>query len=117
MHRGASRKEKMTGIKYSRIQAIILAVVGTTSLCFAGPEKLAKDLRQDSDSPIDVIVQFTQAPTAKHHARVTGIGGQLKADLSISHAGLYSIPASALEDLANDPDVKYISPDRPVQAM
>ncbi len=32
-------------------------------------------------------------------------------------AGVYSIPASALEDLSNDPEVAYISLDRQVRAQ
>jgi serine protease AprX len=37
--------------------------------------------------------------------------------LSIVKAATYSIPASALEDLANDPDIAYVSPDRTVNGL
>src|SRR5690348_7893322 len=105
----------MNRVTYQLKQAGALTILAA-SLCLAGQEKLAKDLPLDSDFPVNVIVQFTQPPTAKSHAKVAAEGGRLQADLSVSHAGLYSIPAKALRGLANDPDVKFISPDRPLHS-
>jgi subtilisin family serine protease len=65
-----------------------------------------------SSAMVDVIVQFTQIPTARHHQKVLSRGGTLKQELGVVKAGAYSIPASALADLAADPEVVYISPDR-----
>ena len=75
--------------------------------------KISKDLQCNNGSQqVDVIVQYNQVPTAEHHRRVIGRGGKLKAQYSKFKGAAYSIPASALEELANDPDVTYISPDR-----
>ena len=92
----------------------LLAFVG---LVYAGSPKIAKDLDNiDSEALVDVIVQFKQVPTEAHHNKVTNRGGQLRRELGLIKGSHYSIPASKLKDLAEDPDVTYISPDRPVKA-
>jgi hypothetical protein len=72
---------------------------------------MAKDLEGKKGSePVDVIVQFTQAPTARHHQKVLSKGGTLKNTLGLVNGGSYSVPASALAALAADPEVAYIAP-------
>src|SRR5262249_52470522 len=63
----------------------------------------------------DVIVQFRHQPGPADHQKVIKRGGKLRRDLAFVKAGAYSVPASALQALASDPDVVYISPDRSVQ--
>ena len=88
----------------------------STGFAFAGSPKIAKDLEQrDPASTVDVIVQFARIPTETHHKKVTDRGGQLKTALGIVKGGHYSIQAGKLADLANDPEVLYISPDRKVR--
>ena len=92
---------------------IVCAVALMASLAFAGSPKLSKDLEgKKASDQVDVIVQYTQAPTARHHQKVLSRGGTLKQELSVVKAGAYSMPASALASLAADPEVAYISPDR-----
>ena len=77
--------------------------------------KLAPELRSVSRQPlVDVIVQFTRTPTARHHQRIVARGGTIQRELRLIKAGSYSVPGSALTSLAHDPDVAYISPDRPL---
>ena len=103
------------GAAWGRSCFTLCAVILTASLAFAGSPKMSKELEgKDSSDQVDVIVQFNQAPTAKHHQKVTSKGGNLKQELGLVKSGAYSLPAGALDDLANDPDVAYISPDRPV---
>lgn len=81
------------------------------------PEKFAKDLRSGFGSaPVDVIVQFKASTRSSvAHDKVKGKGGALKLDLNGAINGsLYSIPANALDDLSDDPDVEHMSPDRPL---
>ena len=66
---------------------------------------------------VDVIVQFTVSLTDAHHQKIRNKGGQLKKELGLVKAGLYSMPAGAVDSLASDPEVVYISPDRPVKGM
>lgn len=86
-------------------------------LCLAGSPKIAADLTGiDPHSVVNVVVQFTAPPAAQNRARIAELGGVEKADLSLIKGALYSLPAGALEALANNPNVRYISPDRRVEA-
>ena len=97
---------------------MLCTVILTASLAFAGSPKMSKDLEgKNAFDQVDVIVQFTQAPTARHHQKVLSRGGKINRELGLVKSGAYTMPTSALEDLANDPDVAYISPDRPVNGM
>jgi serine protease AprX len=77
---------------------LILSLILAAGIALAGPSKISSDLdkekdKSDSKEHQDIIVQFRQTPTTNHHAKVTGLGGQLK-------------------KLADDADVKYISGNR-----
>lgn len=93
------------------------ALILSASLAFAGSHKMSKDLeRKKASDRVDVIVQFTQVPTARHHQKVLNRGGKLNRELGRFKGGAYRISASKLAELASDPEVKYISLDRPVHA-
>lgn len=86
------------------------------SLADDGP-RLAPDLANlEPDQSVDIIVRFKVQPTARHHLRFTQHGGKLKRNLEILRGAAYSVAASSLQDLANDPDIEYITPDRMVKA-
>jgi len=107
-------KSKQT---WSAMRGTILTMCALTlsaSLAFAGSNKISKDQTGKTSGQVDVIVQFKQAPTAYHHEKVLSRGGKIKRELGRFKGGAYTMPASALEDLANDPDVVYITPDRPL---
>ena len=74
------------------------------------PELLA--LRPDDTAK--VIVQFKPSASVDHEARFSAKGARLRHDLSIVRASAYDLPVSVLSDLANDPDVEYVGPDRSV---
>ena len=103
------------------------AVLALTTLLAAGlsfadgkKHKLSKDLDTDTlkgghnGATVDVIIQFNQTPTAAHHQKVQDKGGVLKTSLDVIKGAHYSVPTGSLEDLENDPDVAYISPNRPL---
>jgi serine protease AprX len=97
-----------------------------SSPAWAGQRKLSPELNDKltslggnpplappPDQQVDVIIQYR--PGAKLNAgiqRVIGAGGTHKSRFDIINGGLFSVPASLLPTLANDPDVVYISPDR-----
>ncbi len=86
-------------------------------MAFADSPKISKDLAGSNGSaPVNVIVQFNHAPTTLYHQKVLSLGGALRRELALVNAGAYSIPASALPALAADPDVVYITPDRPLRS-
>ena len=96
-------------------RALLLAVLLAQAVF--GQSRIAKDFpAAEPGKNFDAIVQFYETPTGKHHKKVLDRGGRLKQELGVVKAGAYSLPAEALEALAGDPDVAYISPDRPGRA-
>src|SRR5258708_21437067 len=107
------------GRRFALLTLITLLAAG---LSFAdGKHKVSKDLdalkgaNANSGATVDVIIQFNQTPTAAHHQKVQSKGGVLKTKLDFINGAHYSVPVEALDPLADDPDVAYISPDRPVR--
>src|SRR5437588_7328446 len=96
--------------------ALILAV-GMCGVGQAADHKLAPELQNlNPEDTVDVIVQYRSSPAEAEHRNVVRRGGQLKHNLHIIRGAHYSIAAGRLEELANDPDVEFIAPDRLVQA-
>ena len=84
-----------------------LILMSATGWAFAQPSKLSKDLQaKGPGARVDVIVQFTSTLTNRHIAKVTGKGAALKHKLSvIKGAAFTGLPASRLEEIAQDPEV------------
>lgn len=79
--------------------------------------KYARELdAADPSSNVNVIVQWNKLPGDDEHQKVIRRGGGIHSKFGHLKSAAYSVPASALANLANDPDVAYISPDRPVRA-
>ena len=101
-------------MKLSKTLPILLLA---STLMFAQHPKIAMDLDSaDPSSNVDVIVQFKHAPTEAHHQKIRARGGVHKRNLDLVKSSLYSVPAGKLKELADDPDVAYISPDRRIDA-
>ncbi len=104
----------------ARLALLILITLLAAGLSLAdGKHKLSKDLDAlkggHNGTTVDVIIQFNQTPTDVQHGKVQNKGGVLKTKLDFIKAAHYSVPVEALDALADDPDVAYISPDRPVR--
>jgi serine protease AprX len=83
-----------------------------------GAVKVAPELQKlTSSDNVDVIVQFSQAPTTVQHQVVASFGGTLKNVLSSANAGLYSLPGSSIAGLAASNQVVYVSANRTNYAM
>src|SRR5581483_2751884 len=98
-----------------------VAVWSVASLVLMAPlnagSKLARELeRVDSQANVDVIVQYRDTPTSIHHERVHRLGGTFHRQLNVIGGAHYTVPASALEDLANDPDVESVHLDHAIKA-
>ena len=89
--------------------------IAFTPLVWGGTEKLSSDLqpekttgvhrvREQHVSNVDVIVQYKVTPTEEHYRRVAGLGGHLNAKMDFIRGAHYTVPRSALETLAADPD-------------
>jgi serine protease AprX len=104
----------------ARLALLALIALLAAGMCLAdgNKHKLSKDLGAlrggHNGATVDVIIQFNQTPTAAHHRKVQNRGGVLKTKLDVIKGAHYTVPTEALEGLANDPDVVFISPNRPV---
>src|ERR1700758_4632003 len=79
--------------------------------------KIAPDALTGSGSEtIPVIIQYRSEPTTEHFSRVAAVGGKVTKQLPSVHGLVAHVPQSMLERLASDPNVLYVSPDRPVSA-
>ena len=104
----------------ARLALLALITLLAAGLSFADGKKhkLSKDLDAlkggHNGATVDVIIQFNQKPTDVQHKNVQNKGGVLKTKLDVIKGAHYSVPTGSLEDLENDPDVAYISPNRPL---
>src|SRR5580658_4382664 len=76
--------------------------------------KFSRDLQQSVDATgmVTVIVQHRQMPTAAHLRTLQGHGATMKSQFHTIRAVTMRVPASMLAELASDPNVTYITPDR-----
>ncbi len=104
----------------SRLILLTLIFLMAPGLTFADGKKhkLSKDLDElrsgSHGATVDVIIQFNQVPTDAHHGKVQAKGGVLKTKLDLIKGAHYSVPVDSLSGVADDPDVAYISPNRPL---
>src|SRR5256886_12707323 len=106
------------GARLALLALIVLLAAGT-SLADGKKHKLSKELDAvkggHNGATVDVIIQFNQTPSDAHHHKVQNKGGALKTRLDVIKGAHYSVPTGSLEDLEKDPDVAYISPNRPLR--
>ena len=70
----------------------------------------------DSNQMVDVLVKYKETPTQFHQSLATRRGGRMVRSLDIIKTHHYRIPAGQLAELAADPLVESIHPDREVKA-
>jgi serine protease AprX len=103
-------------LKFGLLAPAIFAVTVVGGL--ARQPKIAADLDvSQPDKTVNVIVRFRHTPTEAHHLKIRQRGGQLQRTLPLIRGAHYSLPAGRLANLAKDPEVEYIAPDRPVKAF
>lgn len=94
------------------LAVIVLAIALPGLSQGPGDHKIAPDFSSfpvNPDGTVDVIIQFTGEPQAKHFQIA---GGQLKHRFQHINGAAYRIPVKMLAFLENHPDVAYVSPDR-----
>src|SRR5215469_15205557 len=90
---------------------ILLLLLGTTA--WGDDHKLSPELKgRHTNESVDVIVQYKVSPAQRHRDRVSAHGGLVKQHLRTVKGLLVTVPAYRVEELSNDPDVAYVSPDR-----
>ncbi|HVT95922.1 MAG TPA: S8 family serine peptidase, partial [Acidobacteriaceae bacterium] len=79
------------------------------------PPKISADAaKADPNSVIPVIIQYKHDPGWAQDSQVNHLGGATKDTLHSIHAKTALLPAGQLGTLASDPNVAYVSLDRPV---
>ena len=129
MYKAANGNERHFAT-FARRAGLLVALAFVASLGFGQSgmrsSKLAPELQSLSDqvqfSPsadrnVRVIVQFTETPTQHHFAKMQSRGGKQGVSLGLIKGGAFSMPASALKDLAEDDEVVSITPDHALKAM
>lgn len=101
----------------NKISLLGIAVL-TAGVALAEHPKMARGLETISPTEnVDVIVQYKHTPGFAQHQKLGRVGGTHKGDLHLISGDVVSMPASSLATLADDPDVAFIAPDRPVKGM
>ncbi len=110
------------GLALGTILAMLLATLPTVSAQSApGAGKVSREAEDrihasGSDDMIPVIIQTTGAPSDAHFTRLHGRGGVVKALHTSIQGYSASVPASQLDDFADDPEIEHVSYDSPVRA-
>ncbi len=76
--------------------------------------KFSADLHQrvDANGMVTVIVQHRQMPSSAHLKGMQGRGATIRSKFHTIRAVTMRVPISMLAELANDPNVAYVTPDR-----
>ncbi len=77
--------------------------------------KFSRDLQQraaGATGMVTVIVQHRQMPSSAHLKTMKGRGATIKSQFHTIRAVTMRVPVSMLAELANDPNVAFITPDR-----
>src|SRR5712691_2589975 len=102
-------------VAHQQVLTLTLIVASTAFAAGARNPKIAPDLAQ-ANSAVDVIVQFNTPPSKAHHEKIRRAGGHLVQTMDGFRGAKYRLHPASLEQLAADPSVVYISPDRAVSA-
>ena len=99
---------KATSISF--VSVFLLASLG-----WGSDQKLAPELKgRQSTNSVDVIVQYRITPAQKHRNKISAHGGLVKQHLKTIKGLVVTLPAWRAAELSNDPDVVYVSPERPI---
>ncbi len=89
------------------------------AMVFAGPgpkKKISSDLKNVAKGgTVQVIVQWNTSAGAGTAQKIAALGGTVISEFATVHSGVYLIPATALDALEADGDVKFVSVDRQIK--
>src|SRR5204863_3448380 len=118
---GSTGEREGTMTTHHRWAGAVAVVVGLVLASPARAGGIAPDLDKKihanpaANKPIRVIVQFSR-PGVDSSALARAFGGQLMAKHPNIRGATLSLPQSAVAGLSHNPNVAWISPDRPVQS-
>jgi serine protease AprX len=103
-------------MKRFRLLAILLL---TSMMSFGQSSKIAPDLLsllKGLTKPVNVVIQYNNAPTLLNLTQLLSLGGTINAQYSLIPAIAVKLPAVVVAVLALVPDIAYISPDRALES-
>ena len=107
-------------MKYKQRTLIAVLLIGSSMLgAFgqsAGPTMSSDIASLSGQQNVPVIIQYAVPPTSDHVNQIVNAGGAVSRIFSHVRGISATVPGSALTSLAADPDVTYMSVDRPVAA-
>src|SRR4051794_31962914 len=98
-----------------RIASLLLAAV---MACSAGTQKkkISSDLKNiGPNKPVQVIVQWNVETGAATAQKISALGGAVISEFQSVNSGVYTVPASVLDTLDTDEDIKFVSVDRKIR--
>src|ERR1043165_4503413 len=109
-------KMKNDGRYKATLAALLIAVMMLAGSAF-GRERLSRDFGKiKSNDTVTVILQYSKAPQAEHSNRVKQHGGVWKNQFKHFNGAVVTMRRDRLEKLlANDPDLTYVTPERPMK--
>ena len=91
-------------------------LLGIAAAAMAKPGKIGKELLNvNSPAPVQAIVRYSSSPGASSLNLVAAKGGKLVKHIPLINAVTVALPGNAVSDVAADPQVEFISSDRPVR--
>ena len=102
-------------------RCLVLAVLlASTVLGYGLSSKLSNDLQTKvgvaaPHATVDVIVRYKHKPGDAQFSKIVNKNGIIKNHLDVVNGAAFTVPVSMLSELDSDPDVEYVSPDRPVR--
>jgi serine protease AprX len=114
---GRPPSSPMFSAAWGRVVGLALLMLSAIPSYASTPAKFSADLQQraaGANSMVTVIVQFRQMPGDASLKTMQLGGAAIKSKLHTIRAVTMRVPVSMLANLAKDPNVAYITPDRPV---
>src|ERR1035441_8206997 len=101
----------------ANISGDLTAALSSTTIARSNTSNSTDGSRSSSISTnsVDIIVQYKTAPTSAEYQQVSSLGGTLVTQYGAITAAHYSVPKSIVQILAADPNVAYMSLNRPVK--
>src|ERR1035438_8090983 len=112
---GASFAWGQTNVSPDLTAALSTSTIAKTSMSSSAASSDSSS--SSSTAAVDIIVQYKTAPTNTQYQAVTTLGGTLVTQYGAVTSAQHSVPKSAVQSLAADPNVAYISLNRPVKGM
>src|SRR5437588_2738341 len=109
---------KWPGDRQQMKRLLLTVLLAAAQIAFAGANKLSPDLTKSGPQLIDVIVQFqhgTNKSDYDNNVKQVGNSGRVKAKLDKINAVVLTLPAQAIQALAANPSVAYVSPNRSIK--